>query len=64
MLIGWCELRRDFRSFRADRVKRATFLDGRYPERPAVLRAKWFASWRDKTAAPKVRRSEKRAAAR
>ena len=51
MLIGWCELRRDFRSFRADRVKGATFLEERYPERPAVLRAKWFASWRDKTAA-------------
>src|SRR5215470_145513 len=50
MLIAWCELRRDFRSFRLDRIKKATFLDERYPERAAVLRAKLFASWRDQTA--------------
>jgi len=41
MLVAWCELRADFRSFRTDRVADATFLDDRYPERPAVLRAKW-----------------------
>ena len=41
MLVAWCELRRDFRSFRTDRVAGAQFLDDRYPERPAVLRAKW-----------------------
>jgi predicted DNA-binding transcriptional regulator YafY len=40
-LIAWCELRHDFRSFRTDRVTAAGFLDERYPERPAVLRAKW-----------------------
>jgi predicted DNA-binding transcriptional regulator YafY len=45
MLIGWCEMRRDFRSFRADRVKSATFLDERYPERPSALRSKWSARW-------------------
>jgi predicted DNA-binding transcriptional regulator YafY len=43
MLIGWCELRRDFRNFRADRIVRADFLDERYPARPAALRAKWLA---------------------
>jgi predicted DNA-binding transcriptional regulator YafY len=48
-LIAWCELRRDFRTFRVDRVKSAEFLDERYPERAAVLRAKWFASVRDQT---------------
>jgi len=42
LLIAWCELREDFRSFRTDRVQTATFLDERYPERPAVLRAKWM----------------------
>jgi predicted DNA-binding transcriptional regulator YafY len=47
MLIGWCEMRRDFRSFRVDRVKSATFPDDRYPERPSTLRAKWLARWRD-----------------
>ncbi len=46
-LVAWCELRRGFRTFRVDRVKSAEFLDERYPERAAVLRAKWFASVRD-----------------
>jgi predicted DNA-binding transcriptional regulator YafY len=41
MLVAWCELRRDFRNFRTDRVLAAEFLDERYPERPAKLRAKW-----------------------
>lgn len=40
-IIGWCELRDDFRTFRADRVAAAQFLDERYPERPTILRAKW-----------------------
>jgi predicted DNA-binding transcriptional regulator YafY len=40
-IIGWCELRQDFRSFRTDRVTGAEFLLDRYPERPAALRAKW-----------------------
>lgn len=41
MLVGWCELRSDFRHFRADRVIEATFLEDRYPERSTVLRARW-----------------------
>jgi len=40
-VIAWCELRRDFRSFRTDRVVDAIFLEDRYPERPRVLREKW-----------------------
>ena len=48
MLIGWCELRKDFRSFRIDRIAGATFLDERYPRRPSELRAKWSASWKKK----------------
>ena len=40
-LVAWCETRRDFRSFRTDRVRGAVFLDERYPERPARLRARW-----------------------
>jgi predicted DNA-binding transcriptional regulator YafY len=47
MLIGWCELRQGFRSFRIDRVVRATFLDERFPGRPAALRAKWLKSMRE-----------------
>ncbi|MFN3521635.1 MAG: helix-turn-helix transcriptional regulator [Phenylobacterium sp.] len=42
LLIAWCELRADFRSFRTDRVVAASFLDERYPERPAALRARWL----------------------
>lgn len=41
MLVAWCELRTDFRSFRTDRVVAATFHEERYPETPGSLRAKW-----------------------
>jgi predicted DNA-binding transcriptional regulator YafY len=41
LMITWCELRTDFRSFRTDRVAAAEFLEDRYPERPAALRARW-----------------------
>jgi predicted DNA-binding transcriptional regulator YafY len=44
VLIGWCELRQDFRSFRIDRIVRAEFLDERFPARPAALRAKWVST--------------------
>jgi predicted DNA-binding transcriptional regulator YafY len=43
LLVAWCESRDDFRTFRTDRVVEATFLDDRFPGRPAVLRAKWHA---------------------
>ena len=41
MLVAWCELRRAFRHFRADRVLEAFFMEDRFPERSAVLRARW-----------------------
>jgi len=45
------ELRVDFRTFRTDRVEAAEFLEERYPERPAALRARWRraaeAMWRE-----------------
>ncbi|MGE0830417.1 MAG: helix-turn-helix transcriptional regulator [Hyphomonadaceae bacterium] len=40
-VIGWCELRADFRHFRTDRIAAAEFLEARIPERSAVLRARW-----------------------
>lgn len=43
LLVGWCEIREDFRTFRTDRVIEADFLDDRYPAPPAVLRTRWFA---------------------
>ncbi len=41
ILAAWCELRRDFRSFRTDRVIEADYLEEKYPERREALRAKW-----------------------
>jgi len=41
IVAAWCELRQDFRHFRADRIAAPEFLDARYPERPATLRAQW-----------------------
>ena len=37
ILAAWCELRRDFRSFRTDRVVDAAYLDEKYPERRDLL---------------------------
>ncbi len=39
ILAAWCELRHDFRHFRADRIVAAEFLEARYPARPMELRA-------------------------
>ncbi|WP_421730868.1 helix-turn-helix transcriptional regulator [Brevundimonas sp.] len=43
LLVGWCETREDFRTFRTDRVVEAVFLDDRYPGPSAQLRARWQA---------------------
>ena len=43
-LAGWCELRKDFRSFRIDRIAQAVFLDEKYPERRTALRVNWMKS--------------------
>ncbi len=42
-LIGWCELRQDFRTFRLDRIEAATILEDRIPKDPAALRRAWRA---------------------
>ena len=47
LMIAWCEMRQDFRSFRTDRVADAEFLEERYPERPAMLRARWRKAWNE-----------------
>ncbi|WP_298728517.1 YafY family protein [uncultured Ferrovibrio sp.] len=41
IIAAWCELRQDFRHFRTDRIVAAEFLEERYPQRPAALRAQW-----------------------
>jgi len=41
MLAGWCELRRDFRHFRLDRVESWKVLSERYPGSRAALFDRW-----------------------
>lgn len=41
VLSAWCELRGDFRNFRADRIIKADLLDVRYPKRRHALLRAW-----------------------
>jgi predicted DNA-binding transcriptional regulator YafY len=41
IIAGWCELRKDFRTFRADRIVRAKLLKERYPGRRRDLVKQW-----------------------
>ncbi len=41
VLSAWCELRNDFRNFRADRIVAAEMLDARYPQRRQALLEAW-----------------------
>jgi predicted DNA-binding transcriptional regulator YafY len=41
VIVAWCELRKGFRHFRTDRIAAADFLDMRYPQSRARLRAAW-----------------------
>lgn len=41
VLLGWCELRKDFRSFRADRIVSAKACEERYPQRRQSLLRDW-----------------------
>lgn len=41
IVVAWCELRGDFRHFRADRIASITPLEARYPKRRAVLLKLW-----------------------
>lgn len=44
VLAAWCELRRDFRHFRTDRIAEAAMLDNRYPRRRQALLKDWRAT--------------------
>ena len=50
LIIAWCELRQDFRSFRTDRMLTMTVADDKYPERRKVL----LKHWQDKTRARRL----------
>jgi predicted DNA-binding transcriptional regulator YafY len=41
IVVAWCEMRRDFRHFRADRIVSLQVLDERYPRRRAALLKEW-----------------------
>ena len=41
IIVAWCELRDDFRTFRLDRISELHMLDERYPRRRAVLLKEW-----------------------
>jgi predicted DNA-binding transcriptional regulator YafY len=41
VVIGWCELRTDYRHFRLDRIDRMEMLAERYPRRRAVMLKEW-----------------------
>jgi predicted DNA-binding transcriptional regulator YafY len=41
LVIAWCELRQDFRSFRTDRMTKATVSKDKYQERRKVLLKRW-----------------------
>jgi predicted DNA-binding transcriptional regulator YafY len=41
VLLGWCELRGDYRTFRIDRIVSARVLLDRYPRPRAVLLGEW-----------------------
>jgi predicted DNA-binding transcriptional regulator YafY len=42
LIVAWCELRSDFRSFRTDRMQMIDVLPDKYPERRKVLLKKWL----------------------
>ncbi|MEP9359470.1 YafY family protein [Sphingomonas sp. KR3-1] len=44
VLLAWCELRGDFRTFRLDRITAAAFLDAAIPGSPAQLRTRWLST--------------------
>ena len=44
VLIGWCELRQDFRHFRTDRIVAASVQEARIPRRRAALLREWRAA--------------------
>ena len=41
VVVAWCELRNDFRHFRADRIAQAELVDIRYPRRRQALLKQW-----------------------
>ena len=49
-IVAWCELRRDIRNFRTDRVTASTLADGFFRGEGDALRRLWIAGWASSTA--------------
>ncbi|MBW8909611.1 MAG: YafY family transcriptional regulator [Mesorhizobium sp.] len=45
VMVAWCEMRQDFRHFRADRMSELTATDIRYPRRRQAMLKEWRATF-------------------
>lgn len=54
MIVAWCELRNDFRHFRADRIVSLSLEQARYPQRRAALMKQWQAREESHDRAPEA----------
>lgn len=52
LIAGWCELREDFRHFRADRILSARLLDDHFRAEQTQLAAQWTALNKERQAQP------------
>ena len=52
VIAAWCELRRDFRHFRADRITSARLLDDHFAAESARLTAEWMALNKERKEVP------------
>lgn len=52
VIAAWCELRGDFRHFRADRITSAQLLDERFTSESARLTVQWMALSKEREEAP------------
>jgi predicted DNA-binding transcriptional regulator YafY len=52
LIIAWCELRQDFRSFRTDRMIKADVQKEKYVERRKVLLKRWMEAYRGELPPP------------
>ena len=54
IIIGWCELRVGFRSFRTDRIVEMEILKTKYVERRKALLSKWLQMVRQESGQPEL----------
>ena len=54
LIVAWCELRQDFRTFRTDRMLGIAVRDEKYPTRRKVLLKRWEDQTRETHGLPQV----------